>query len=152
MNPIGASDRSCNRHAGARGGTGAGHPPGLPRVHRRRGSGGRPRRGLPQPARVSDRSCILLQVIEEAPAPGIDPAFRASIGGAAVAAARAVGYRNAGTVEFIVDTDTGDYYFMEMNTRLQVYSSHFVLSRRTPRRSIVVHLFRGGGRMTLELR
>ena len=62
-----------------------------------------------------------MQVIEEAPAPGIDPAFRASIGGAAVAAARAVGYRNAGTVEFIVDTDTGDYYFMEMNTRLQVH-------------------------------
>jgi 3-methylcrotonyl-CoA carboxylase alpha subunit len=59
------------------------------------------------------------QVIEEAPAPGIDPAFRASIGAAAVAAARAVGYRNAGTVEFIVDTDSGDYYFMEMNTRLQ---------------------------------
>lgn len=59
------------------------------------------------------------QVIEEAPAPGIDPAFRASIGAAAVAAARAVGYRNAGTVEFIVDTDSGDYYFMEMNARLQ---------------------------------
>ncbi|KAK9821325.1 hypothetical protein WJX81_004610 [Elliptochloris bilobata] len=60
------------------------------------------------------------KVMEEAPAPGIDPGFRASIGGAAVAAARAVGYRNAGTVEFIMDTDTGDYYFMEMNTRLQV--------------------------------
>ena len=61
-----------------------------------------------------------MQVIEEAPAPGISEDFRRSIGGAAVAAARAVGYRNAGTVEFIVDTDTGDYYFMEMNTRLQV--------------------------------
>lgn len=64
-----------------------------------------------------------VQVIEEAPAPGIAPEFRASIGAAAVAAARAVGYRNAGTVEFIVDTDTGDYYFMEMNTRLQVWCS-----------------------------
>ncbi|EIE19193.1 biotin carboxylase [Coccomyxa subellipsoidea C-169] len=59
-------------------------------------------------------------VIEEAPAPGISEDFRRSIGEAAVAAARAVGYVNAGTVEFIVDTDTGDYYFMEMNTRLQV--------------------------------
>ncbi len=37
-----------------------------------------------------------------------------------MAAAKAVGYVNAGTVEFIVDTDIGDYYFMEMNTRLQV--------------------------------
>ena len=64
-----------------------------------------------------------MQVIEEAPAPGIAPDFRASIGAAAVAAARAVGYCNAGTVEFIVDTDTGDYYFMEMNTRLQVWCS-----------------------------
>ena len=63
-----------------------------------------------------------MQVIEEAPAPGISEEFRRSIGEAAVAAARAVGYVNAGTVEFIVDTDTGDYYFMEMNTRLQVHA------------------------------
>jgi acetyl/propionyl-CoA carboxylase alpha subunit len=60
--------------------------------------------------------------MEEAPAPGISEAFRSDIGAAAVAAARAVGYVNAGTVEFIVDTDTGEYYFMEMNTRLQVGS------------------------------
>ena len=60
-----------------------------------------------------------MQVIEEAPAPGISEGFRRSIGEAAVAAARAVGYRNAGTVEFIVDTDSGNYFFMEMNTRLQ---------------------------------
>jgi len=46
--------------------------------------------------------------------------FRAVLGGSAVAAARAVNYENAGTVEFIVDTATGEYYFMEMNTRLQV--------------------------------
>ena len=61
-----------------------------------------------------------MQVIEEAPAPAISEDFRISIGTSAVAAAKAVGYVNAGTVEFIVDTDTGDYYFMEMNTRLQV--------------------------------
>ncbi len=63
------------------------------------------------------------QVIEEAPAAGISEDFRRSIGEAAMAASRAVGYVNAGTVEFIVDTDTGDYYFMEMNTRLQVCAS-----------------------------
>ncbi len=62
----------------------------------------------------------LVQVLEEAPAPNISPEFRSSIGEAAVAAAKAVGYVSAGTVEFIVDTDTGDYFFMEMNTRLQV--------------------------------
>lgn len=71
------------------------------------------------------RLCPCVQVIEEAPAPGISEEFRRSIGEAAVAAARAVGYVNAGTVEFIVDTDTGDYYFMEMNTRLQVRAFPF---------------------------
>ncbi|PSC74742.1 Methylcrotonoyl-carboxylase subunit mitochondrial [Micractinium conductrix] len=60
------------------------------------------------------------KVIEEAPAPGISAEFRRSIGESAVAAARAVGYRSAGTVEFIVDVDSGEYFFMEMNTRLQV--------------------------------
>lgn len=60
------------------------------------------------------------QIIEEAPAPGLPPALRARFGQAAVAAARAVGYRNAGTVEFIMDTDTDEFFFMEMNTRLQV--------------------------------
>ncbi|DBB18792.1 TPA: hypothetical protein ACH3X3_000393 [Trebouxia sp. C0006] len=60
------------------------------------------------------------QVIEEAPAPNISLEFRQSIGQAAVAAGLAVGYQGAGTVEFIVDTDTSEYFFMEMNTRLQV--------------------------------
>jgi 3-methylcrotonyl-CoA carboxylase alpha subunit len=59
------------------------------------------------------------KVIEEAPAPGMTVARRASMGQAAVAAARAVGYVGAGTVEFIVDAH-GDFFFMEMNTRLQV--------------------------------
>ena len=59
------------------------------------------------------------KVLEEAPAPGMTAARRRQMGSAAVAAARAVNYVNAGTVEFIVD-EAGDFYFMEMNTRLQV--------------------------------
>jgi 3-methylcrotonyl-CoA carboxylase alpha subunit len=59
------------------------------------------------------------KVLEEAPAPGMTPARRREMGEAAVAAARAVGYVGAGTVEFIADQD-GRFYFMEMNTRLQV--------------------------------
>ncbi|XP_010522739.1 PREDICTED: methylcrotonoyl-CoA carboxylase subunit alpha, mitochondrial isoform X2 [Tarenaya hassleriana] len=60
------------------------------------------------------------KIIEEAPAPNVTEEFRAELGQAAVAAARAVGYYSAGTVEFIVDTVSGQFYFMEMNTRLQV--------------------------------
>ncbi|KAB7769742.1 acetyl/propionyl/methylcrotonyl-CoA carboxylase subunit alpha [Xanthomonas maliensis] len=59
------------------------------------------------------------KVLEEAPAPGMSQARRAAMGQAAVDAARAVGYVGAGTVEFIVGPD-GGFYFMEMNTRLQV--------------------------------
>ncbi|MGB8326110.1 MAG: biotin carboxylase N-terminal domain-containing protein [Steroidobacteraceae bacterium] len=59
------------------------------------------------------------KVLEEAPAPGMTAERRAAMGTAAVAAARAVGYIGAGTVEFIVAPD-GTFYFMEMNTRLQV--------------------------------
>jgi len=60
------------------------------------------------------------KVIEEAPAPGLSAATRAELGAAAVAAARAVGYVGAGTVEFIFDPATATPYFCEMNTRLQV--------------------------------
>jgi 3-methylcrotonyl-CoA carboxylase alpha subunit len=59
------------------------------------------------------------KVLEEAPAPGMTPARRRAMGEAAVAAARAVDYAGAGTVEFIAAPD-GKFYFMEMNTRLQV--------------------------------
>ena len=61
------------------------------------------------------------KVLEEAPAPGMSDERRRAMGDAAVAAAKAVGYVGAGTVEFIVDTDRADsFFFMEMNTRLQV--------------------------------
>ncbi len=75
-----------------------------------------------------ERDCSIQRrhqkVIEEAPAPGMDPATRAAICDAAVKAARAVDYVGAGTIEFIADASTGlradGIWFMEMNTRLQV--------------------------------
>jgi 3-methylcrotonyl-CoA carboxylase alpha subunit len=77
---------------------------------------------------LNERDCSLQRrhqkVIEEAPAPGMTAAMREAMGSAAVAAAKAVGYAGAGTVEFIADATKGlsrdRFWFMEMNTRLQV--------------------------------
>jgi propionyl-CoA carboxylase alpha chain len=70
-----------------------------------------------------ERECSIQRrhqkVIEEAPSPGIDQDLRARMGAAALAGAKAVGYRNAGTVEFVLEP-SGDFWFLEVNTRLQV--------------------------------
>ncbi|HWB67018.1 MAG TPA: biotin carboxylase N-terminal domain-containing protein [Mycobacteriales bacterium] len=70
-----------------------------------------------------ERECSIQRrhqkIVEEAPSPAVDAELRARLGEAAVAAAKAVGYLSAGTVEFVMASD-GAYYFLEMNTRLQV--------------------------------
>jgi len=60
------------------------------------------------------------KVVEVAPAVALDPTIRKALADAAVALARAAGYYNAGTVEFLVDADSGEWYFIEVNPRIQV--------------------------------
>jgi acetyl-CoA carboxylase, biotin carboxylase subunit len=73
---------------------------------------------------LGERDCSVQRrfqkVVEEAPAPGLADSTRTRLRDAAVAFARRIGYRNLGTAEFLVDTQTGDPYFLEVNCRIQV--------------------------------
>jgi acetyl-CoA carboxylase biotin carboxylase subunit len=91
---------------------------------------------------LGERDCSVQRryqkLVEEAPAPLISEQLRDQIRTAAVTLARAIGYRNLGTVEFIVDADSGDFFFLEVNCRIQV--EHPVTEELTGRDLVALQL------------
>ena len=77
-----------------------------------------------QVVHLGERECSIQRrhqkILEESPSPRVDAALRKAMGDAALRLARALDYRSAGTVEFLLDDETGEFFFLEVNTRLQV--------------------------------
>ena len=98
---------------------------------------------------LGERDCSVQRryqkVIEEAPAPNLDPATRNALTVEAVAFAKAIGYRNLGTVEFVLDADTGEHFFLEINCRIQV--EHPVTEAVTGRDLVALQLRVADGKL-----
>ncbi|KAH6664262.1 carbamoyl-phosphate synthase L chain, ATP binding domain-containing protein [Halenospora varia] len=99
---------------------------------------------------LMDRECSIQRrhqkVIEEAPSPWLKPALRQKMSATAIAIGKLLGYESAGTVEFIIDVDTAEFFFLEVNTRIQV--EHPITEETTGVDIVGLQIFvAGGGRL-----